>query len=428
MALRATYGGSPTRRAFLAAGIGLSGTALLAGCSKSSADKRPALVVWHSYRGREKAALEEVAALYSAQVAGKARPVRCVGVPNDAFADKISAAVPRKKGPDLFIFSHDRLGGWVESGNTVAPIDFFLSEQDRAGFLPGMLDATTYKGVTYALPLNFKSAALIYNKRMVPNPPRTTNELVEIATKLTDKARGRFGFAYAYDDYFFHAGIGNGFGGGAFNAAGELILNHPANVAASDLVRKWRTELNLLPDDPANSLVTALFNEERAAMVMSGPWFLSEAAKHIDLGVAVLPMISEADNKPMRPWMTIEAIYLAAGTADEQEAWQFAKFLAGPTASAIMAQKGGQLPASAAAYGVPAIANDPIISAFKAQGALALPMPNLPEMTLVWSPADKAMKRFTKMETTSQSAWNDCQTEVQAAIDTLRASQAGGRA
>ena len=25
---------------------------------------------------------------------------------------------------------------------------------------------------------------------------------------------GRFGFAYAYDDYFFHAGIGNGFGGG----------------------------------------------------------------------------------------------------------------------------------------------------------------------------------------------------------------------
>jgi arabinogalactan oligomer/maltooligosaccharide transport system substrate-binding protein len=174
--------------------------------------------------------------------------------------------------------------------------------------------------------------------------------------------------------------------------------------------------------------VTALFNEERAAMVMSGPWFLSEASKSIDLGIAVLPMISEADDKPMRPWMTIEAIYLAAGTADEHEAWQFAKFLAGPQASAIMAQKGGQLPASHAAYTIPAIANDPIISAFKAQGALALPMPNLPEMTLVWSPADKAMKRFTKMETTSQSAWNDCQAEVQAAINALRASQAGGRA
>jgi arabinogalactan oligomer/maltooligosaccharide transport system substrate-binding protein len=349
-------------------------------------------------------------------------------VPNDAFADKLSAAVPRGKGPDLFIFPHDRLGGWVESGKTVAPIDFFLNEEDRQSFLPGMLDATTYKGVTYALPLNFKSAALIYNKKMVPNPPRTTKELVEIATRLTDKSRGRFGFAYAYDDYFFHAGIGNGFGGGAFNAAGDLILNDPANVAASDLVRKWRSELNLLPDDPANSLVTALFNEERAAMVMSGPWFLGEASKSIDLGIAVLPMISEAGDRPMRPWMTIEAIYLAAGTPDEHEAWQFAKFLAGPQASAIMAQKGGQLPASQAAYTVPAIANDPIISAFKAQGALAVPMPNLPEMTLVWSPADKAMKRFTKMETTSQSAWNDCQTEVQAAIDALRASQAGGRA
>jgi arabinogalactan oligomer/maltooligosaccharide transport system substrate-binding protein len=428
MVWRTHHGRSPTKRSFLAAGLGLSGTALLAACGQSAPKKRPALVVWHSYRGREKAALEEVAALYSAQVAGKTRPVRCVGVPNDAFADKISAAVPRKKGPDLFIFPHDRMGGWVESGNTVAPIDFFLSEEDRQGFLPGMLDATTYKGVTYALPLNFKSAALIYNKKMVPKPPRTTAELVEIATKLTDKARGRFGFAYAYDDYFFHAGIANGFGGGAFNAAGDLILNDPANVAASDLVRTWRSELNLLPDDPANSLVTALFNEERAAMVMSGPWFLGEASKSIDLGIAVLPMISEANNKPMRPWMTIEAIYLAAGTADEHEAWQFARFLAGPQASAIMAQKGGQLPASHAAYRLPAIASDPIISAFKAQGAFALPMPNLPEMTLVWSPADKAMKRFTKMETTSQSAWNDCQSEVQAAINALKASQAGGRA
>ncbi len=43
------------------------------------------------------------------------------------------------------------MGGWVESGNTVAAIDFFLSDEDRQGFLPGMLDATTYKGVTYAL-------------------------------------------------------------------------------------------------------------------------------------------------------------------------------------------------------------------------------------------------------------------------------------
>jgi arabinogalactan oligomer / maltooligosaccharide transport system substrate-binding protein len=37
----------------------------------------------------------------------------------------------------------------------------------------------------------------------------------------------------------------------------------------------------------------------------------------------------------------------------------------------------------------------------------------------VWSPADKAMKRVTKLEVTSKIAWDDCQREVQTAIDAL---------
>ncbi len=417
-----------SRRHLLSLSVAGASLALVAGCRPATGTKRADLVIWHSYRGREKDALEKVAALYSASAKPGTRPVRAVAVPNDAFADKISAAVPRNKGPDLFIFSHDRLGGWVESGKTVAPIDFFLEQSDRDTFLPGMLDATTYKGVTYALPLNFKSIALIYNKALVPTPPTTTTELEAIAAKLTDKARGRFGLAYAYDDFFFHAAIQNGFGGGAFDKTGKLILNDPANVAAADLVRDWRTKDKLLPDDPTSSLVTALFNEGRAAMIFNGPWFLGEVSKDIDLGIAVLPNITQAGGKPMRPWMTVEAIYIAAGTADENEAWNFAKYLTGPQAAAIFALEGGQLPSAKAAYDVPAIAADPIISAFKAQGGNGVAMPNLPEMTLVWSPADKAMKRFTKMETSSQAAWNDCQTEVQASIDALNASRAGGPA
>jgi arabinogalactan oligomer / maltooligosaccharide transport system substrate-binding protein len=417
-----------SRRTVLAGTAGLATLALATGCAPASTKKRPDLVIWHSYRGREKDALEKVAALYSAAAKPGTRPVRAVAVPNDAFADKISAAVPRGKGPDLFIFSHDRLGGWVESGATVAPIDFFLEQADRDTFLPGMLDATTYKGVTYALPLNFKSIALIYNKALVPNPPTTTAELKTMAAKLTDKARGRFGLAYAYDDFFFHAALQNGFGGGAFDADGTLILNNTANIKAADLVREWRTQAKILPDDPTSSLVTALFNEGRAAMIFNGPWFLGEASKDIDLGIAVLPNISEAAGKPMRPWMTVEAVYMAAGTADENEAWQFAKYLTGPVAAAIFAQEGGQLPTAKAPYDIPAVAADPIISAFKAQGGNAVPMPNLPEMTLVWSPADKAMKRFTKMETSSQAAWNDCQNEVAAGIAALNASRTGGRA
>ena len=78
------------------------------------------IVVWHAYRGDEKAAFEKVVDEFNKANAGKIK-VTTLAVPYDAFADKITAAVPRGKGPDVFIFAQDRLGGWIAAGNTVEP-------------------------------------------------------------------------------------------------------------------------------------------------------------------------------------------------------------------------------------------------------------------------------------------------------------------
>ena len=74
------------------------------------------VVVWHAYRAEEKAAFEKVVAAYNAANAAKGVKVTTLAVPYDAFADKITAAVPRGKGPDIFIYAQDRLGGWIEAG------------------------------------------------------------------------------------------------------------------------------------------------------------------------------------------------------------------------------------------------------------------------------------------------------------------------
>ncbi|MCI0611707.1 ABC transporter substrate-binding protein, partial [bacterium] len=55
------------------------------------------LVVWHAYRAEEKAAFEKVVAAYNASKGGKVK-ITTLAVPYDAFADKITAAVPRGKG------------------------------------------------------------------------------------------------------------------------------------------------------------------------------------------------------------------------------------------------------------------------------------------------------------------------------------------
>src|SRR5690349_16593372 len=71
------------------------------------------IVLWHAYRAEEKAALEKVINQFNTANAAKGIKVTTLAVPYDAYADKISATVPRGKGPDLFIFAQDRLGGWI---------------------------------------------------------------------------------------------------------------------------------------------------------------------------------------------------------------------------------------------------------------------------------------------------------------------------
>ena len=95
------------------------------------------LVVWHSYRAEERAAIEKVIAAYNA--ANPGNKVTALAVPFDAIADKISAAIPNGKGPDIFIYAQDRLGGWVVAGNTIEPIDFFLDDATKGRFLPSTI-------------------------------------------------------------------------------------------------------------------------------------------------------------------------------------------------------------------------------------------------------------------------------------------------
>ena len=58
-------------------------------------------------------------------------------------------------------------------------------------FLPTTLEAMTYRGTVYGLPLNFKVITLIYNKKLVPTPPKTTGELLAMSKKLPNARPAR---------------------------------------------------------------------------------------------------------------------------------------------------------------------------------------------------------------------------------------------
>jgi arabinogalactan oligomer/maltooligosaccharide transport system substrate-binding protein len=387
--------------------------ALLSAAPARSAD----IVVWHAYRGEEKTALEKVVAEYNARQA--ATHVTTLAVPYDAFADKISAAVPRGKGPDVFIFAQDRLGGWVEAGNTVEPVDFFLDDATKKRFIPSTMEAMTYRGSVYALPLNYKVISLIYNKKLVKAPPRNSTELVQLAKKLTDKGAGRFGLAYWYANFYYHAALMNAFGGRVFDAGSKPVLDNPENVKSLKLLMQWVKKDQILPAEPSTALVTALFNEGKAAMVFNGPWFIGEIAPGIEYGVARLPALVEAGGAPMRPWITVEGAYVAAPSKYKEAAYDFVKYLTDAGPAKVMAVEGRQCPANLAAYADPAVAKDPILAGFRDQVEGAVPMPNVPEMTMVWSPATTAMNVVLR-GTDPKAALQAAQKQVEKDVANLR--------
>jgi arabinogalactan oligomer/maltooligosaccharide transport system substrate-binding protein len=407
-----------SRKCFLC----LAGTAVALAALPARAAGPVELVAWHAYRGDEKTAFEKVVADYNQAAAAKGIKVTTLAVPYDAFADKITAAVPRGKGPDMFIYAQDRLGGWVEAGNTIESIDFYVDEATRKRFLPTALQAMTYQGTLYGLPLNFKVITMVYNTKLLTTPPRTSGELVVTAKKLTDAAIGKFGLAYWYSNFYYHAPLMNAFGGGVFGPDGKPVLDSPANIKSLDLLLKW-IKAGILPAEPSTALVTTLFNEGKAAIVFSGPWFLGEIAKGIDYKLAPLPTIDEAGGAPMKPWMTVEGVFIAAGCKHPEEAYDFVKYVTGTGAGEVLALQGRQTPANLDVYKNEQVATDPILAEFRKQVEVAIPMPNRLEMTMVWSPVTTAMNTIVQGSATPAAAMAEAQKQVLAAIARLHKEQ-----
>ena len=381
------------------------------------------LNLWHGYRGAERAAFEHLIDEYNRSHSSvKVKPL---AVPFGGYADKLSAALPRGQGPDLFVFAHDRLGGWVSAGHTVAAIDGLVSEDLLTRFPRNLVAAMSYDGQLYGLPFNFKSPALIINTDLVQQAPATTDELVAIARRHTERKAGRFGLAYSYTEPFFHGALMNSFGPGPFNGRGELALDSEANIRSLSMLTRWARQDRILPEEPSSTLVTSLFNQQRAAMVISGPWILGEIAPDVNYRVASLPVNSES-GRPLAPWVAVEGLFLSPWSKHPAAAVDLMDFLTTRQAAETMALEGGQLPANVSAFEHPEVATDATAMAFRRQLEHTVPIPNLPAMTLLWKPLENSLKKVVKGAAQPEVELHQLQQQISADLASLQRSQDRG--
>ncbi|HVV82361.1 MAG TPA: extracellular solute-binding protein, partial [Kofleriaceae bacterium] len=360
------------------------------GCGRRAA----AVTLWHAYDGAERAALEEVARGWNRDQ--RDQRVRVVAVPYDAFADKITSAIPNGNGPDLFIYAHDRLGDWV-AAELLEAIGFWIDHGIAARYAKDALAAMAYDGELWGLPLAVKSLALYVRTDLVPAPPATTDDLFAMAPAL--RARGVFPLAYPVADLYGHAPWLHGLGGAVLGPDGAPTIVTPEALAAATFVRDL-VRRQVVPADLDTPMVATLFNEGKAAMAMSGPWFQGDITPGVPWTVTTLPIMS-ATGRPAAPYLGAAGVMMSARAGDKDAAIAATLALAGDASATLRAARARQVVPNVAAYGDGA---DPTLDVFRRQLEHTVPMPASPTMRAVWTPYKNALAAVVSGDASPEAA------------------------
>jgi len=146
--------------------------------------------------------------------------------------------------------------------------------------------------------------------------------------------------------------------------------------------------------------VTSLFTSKRAAMAITGPWFLSDlhsAGKTsvLKYRVAPLPTITEAGGQPAAPLVSVEGVFMSRRSTRKAEAFRVMAALVSDEAARLRVTRARQLPANVKVDRLVANPQSSLYSAdlaaFRAQLDNSHVTPKTPFMRLLWEPYKQAL-------------------------------------
>ena len=289
----------------------------------------------------------------------------------------------RRAAPDLYFFAHDKMGVYAEMG-ILAPISDFIPADAMPQYVPLTMQGASYKGVQYQLPVYFETLLFMYNKKYMAESdiPATTEELYGYMQRKTKY--GHYGFVEQHSTPYYAAGWIHGFGGKIIGDDGVPCLNTPEVKAALSYHKKF---VDLMPGETEYATVNTLFTEGMAHATIAGPWFVPTVRNAgIDVGIAPMLVVDET-GLPLAPYSGIQGFHvLKVHAKDKKDAiTRVLEVLTDPDVQIALAKVSGCAPALESCYRQEAVTSDPLIMAMRTTAETAVPMPNIPEMDVMWT-------------------------------------------
>lgn len=384
---------------------------LLAGCGQK--DTGPVTItIWHDKE-------EAVAAVMQEKLDTLAPDIIVKLEKKEGLTDALKlVGNDPSSAPDMYFFAHDKIGVYAEMG-ILAPITDFLSAEKLEQFLPVTLEAASYKGELYQLPVYYETLLFMYNKALMPEAqvPATTEELYAYMQEHT--ADGRYGFVEQHSTAYYSVPWIHGFGGSLIAPDGTPLLSSEEVQEALSYHIKF---LEYMPGESEYATVNTLFLEGYAHSTIGGPWLVPAAkAAGIDLGFAAMPLV-DATGKPLAPYSGVQGVHVlkVAAESKKEAVTAVLECIAEPKLGTEMALISGCAPAAEACYGEAQISGNEMIMMMKQTALTAVPMPNIPEMDVMFVVTGNLLVEVNMKGTAVKEAVKNYQSKAETLIQAMK--------
>lgn len=318
-------------------------------------------------------------------------PIEMVTVVDADFRNNLSLAAPTGNGPDVFgPVAHDWIGELALQEITLATNDLVGLED-----IPqSSVDAVTYEGNVYGYPLFSESLLLYRDKDIIPEAPTTWDELVQMATDATKDDVWGFAFPLLEQYYagaFFHAAGGyifkNNDGTLDYN---DIGLNNEGSVEAAKWLRDmFNNKVPPMPEDlidrnNAGGFIDGIQEAGQLGMTIAGPW-REPAVRDAGINYEFSKLPTAPNGVDLQPFSGIQVMCANAFGTQQEASLDLLNFLGSVEGVGLMFEGFNKAPVHSSMQ-AQAVEVSPTLGMVMEQVAVAVPMPNIPQMSQVWTP------------------------------------------
>jgi arabinogalactan oligomer/maltooligosaccharide transport system substrate-binding protein len=318
---------------------------------------------------------------------------------------------PAHQAPDIIMAPHDQVGPLVSCKSLTALPAWAFPKSLQKQYTAQAIRAISINGKFYSFPWAAETTGIYYNKQFVPNYPKplagnkyvTWKQLITLAQSKPGGAA--FGLVLPLNDFYFDYQFFSAGGGYVFKYnsktrkydTNNIGLDNAGGIAGLQWMKDLSTngQYKLMPPSTDGSLSKGLFEQNKSAMFVTGPWIgVDLDGLHMNFGFQPSPSF---DGKHLsHPFGGIQVAAVNAFSPNKNEAFSLSQYISLHLEKPELDAK-SRVPVLLKLLKSKQVQGDPYFKALDfATSVQMVPMPGISEMGQVWAPMADALTNVVK--------------------------------